>query len=69
MGNRSWITLGDPLQLALSRRVLAMEANETQLKRLFTALRAELQFQWRAKYVELVPGGVLALSFEHATNS
>ncbi len=46
-----------------------MEPNEIQLKRLFAALRAELAFQWRARYIELLPGLVLALSFEHATNS
>lgn len=46
-----------------------MEPNELQLKRLFAALRAELVLQWRARYIELLPGEVLALSFEHATNS
>ncbi|MBD2308164.1 hypothetical protein H6G17_22075 [Chroococcidiopsis sp. FACHB-1243] len=60
-----------------------MEPNEIQLRRLFAALRPELVLQWRTtqlkpvktlhrpllRYVELVLGGVLALSFEHATNS
>jgi hypothetical protein len=46
-----------------------VEPNEIQLRRLFAALRAELVLQWRTRYVELVLGGVLALSFEHATNS
>ena len=46
-----------------------MEPDEIQLRRLFAALRAELAFQWRARYVELLPGNVLALSFEQSTNS
>jgi len=45
-----------------------VEPNEIQLRRLFEALRQELVFQWRARYVEVLPGGVLVLSFEHATN-
>ena len=28
-----------------------------------------LSFQWRARYIELLPGLVQAVSFEHATNS
>lgn len=46
-----------------------MEPNEIQLRLLFEALREELRFQWRARYIEILPGGVLALSFEHATNT
>ena len=46
-----------------------MSPNEIQLKRLFAALRAKLAFQWRARYIELLPGLVQAVSFEHATNS
>jgi len=43
-----------------------VEPNEIQLKRLFEALCQELGFQWQARYVEVLPGGVLVLSFEHA---
>ena len=32
------------------------------------ALRQELVFQWRARYIKVLPGGVLVLSFEHANN-
>lgn len=45
-----------------------MEPNEIQLRRLFEALRQELALQWLARYIEVLPAGVLALSFEHATN-
>lgn len=45
-----------------------MEPNEIELRRLFEALCQELIFQWRAKYVEVLPDGVLVLSFKHATN-
>ena len=45
-----------------------MEPNAIQLGRLFEALRQELGFQWRARYIEVLPGGVLVLSFEHANN-
>lgn len=45
-----------------------MELSEIQLARLFQALRKELMFQWRARYIEVLPDGVLALGFEHATN-
>ena len=45
-----------------------MEPNEIELRRLFEALRQELLFQWLARYVEVLPGGVLVLSFERATN-
>lgn len=45
-----------------------MEPNEVQLHRMFEALRQELALQWRARYTEL-PGGELALSFEHSTNN
>ncbi len=44
-----------------------MEANAIQLRRLFEILRQELVFQWLARYIEVLPGGVLVLSFEHAT--
>lgn len=46
-----------------------MEPTEIQLKSQFEALRKELMFQWRARYIEMLPDGMLALSFEHATNS
>lgn len=61
-----------------------MEPNEIQLKRLYTALRerafgkedsfpkrrvAELTFQWRARYIELLPAQTLAVNFEHSTNN
>ena len=45
-----------------------MEPNETQLRILFEALRQELLFEWRVRYVEILPSGVLMLNFEHATN-
>ena len=45
-----------------------MEPNAIQLGRLFEALRQELAFQWRTRYIEVLPGGVLVLSFEHANN-
>ena len=45
-----------------------MEPNAIQLGRLFEALRQELAFQWRARYIEVLPGGVLVLSFEHTNN-
>lgn len=45
-----------------------MEPNEIQLRRLFEALRQELAFQWRARYIEVLPGGVLVLSFDVANN-
>lgn len=45
-----------------------MEPNEIQLGRLFEALRQELAFQWRARYIEVLPGGVLVLSFDVANN-
>jgi len=41
-----------------------VEPNEIQLGRLFEALRQELAFQWRARYVEVLPGRVLGLSFD-----
>ena len=46
-----------------------MEPTEIQLKRLFEVLLKELMFQWRARYIEMLPDGVLALNFEHATNT
>lgn len=45
-----------------------MEPNEIQLRWLFEALRQELKFQWRTRYIEVLPSGVLILTFEHATN-
>ena len=45
-----------------------MEPNGVQLKTLFKALRQELKFQWRARYIEMLPNGLLAVSFEHSTN-
>jgi hypothetical protein len=45
-----------------------VEPNEIQLRRLLEALRQELAFQWLARYIEVLPGGVLVLSFEHTTN-
>ena len=45
-----------------------MEPNEIQLRRLFEALRQELIFQWRTRYTEVLPSGVLILSFEHSAN-
>ena len=41
-----------------------VELNAIQLGRLFEALRQELAFQWRARYIEVLPGGVLVLSFD-----
>lgn len=46
-----------------------MEPKEIQLKRLYTALKAELAFQWRARYIELLPAQILAVNFEHLTNN
>ncbi len=46
-----------------------MEPNGIQLQRLYTSLRAELAFQWRARYIELLPAQILAVSFEHSTNN
>ena len=46
-----------------------MEPNEVQLRRMFEALRQELALQWRTRYTEILPGGELALSFEHSTNN
>ena len=46
-----------------------MEPNEVQLRKLFEALRQELKFQWRTRYIEILPNGVLAVSFEHSTNA
>lgn len=45
-----------------------MEPNVIQLRRLFETLRQELKFQWRTRYIELLPSGVLILIFEHPTN-
>lgn len=45
-----------------------MEPNEIQLRRLYEALRQELAFQWRARYIEVLPGEVLVLSFDVANN-
>ena len=45
-----------------------MEPNEIQLRILFEVLRQELPFQWRARYVEMLPSNTLALNFQHATN-
>lgn len=46
-----------------------VEPNEVQLRQMFEALRQELALQWRARYTEILPGGELALSFEHSTNN
>lgn len=46
-----------------------MEPNEIQLELLYISLRTELVFQWRARYVELVPAQILAVNFEHSTNT
>ena len=47
-----------------------MEPNEVQLRLLFEALRQELMFQWRTRYIEVLePSGVLVLAFEQASNS
>lgn len=46
-----------------------MELNEIQLRKLFEALRQELIFEWRTRYIEILPSGELMLSFEHATNN
>lgn len=55
-------------KLGASKFLLAVEPNEIQLELLYIALRAELLFQWRARYVEVLPSQILAVSFEHSTN-
>lgn len=45
-----------------------MEPNELQLRILFQALRQELFYNWRTRYIEILPSGVLMVNFEHATN-
>ena len=56
-------------KLETSKFLLTVEPNEIQLKRLYTALQAELTFQWRARYIELLPSQILAVNFEHSTNN
>lgn len=56
-------------KLGASKFLAIVEPNEIQLKRLYTALRVELAFQWRARYIELLPAQTLAVTFEHATNT
>lgn len=46
-----------------------VEPNGIQLELLYVSLRAELVVQWRARYIELLPAQVLAVSFEHSTNN
>lgn len=56
-------------KLGAGKFLLTVEPNEIQLKRLYTALKAELAFQWRARYIELLPAQILAVNFEHSTNN
>lgn len=46
-----------------------MEPNDVQLRILFEILRQELKFQWRTRYIEVLPSGVLVITFEQSTNS
>lgn len=45
-----------------------MEPNEQQLRQLLEVLRYMLNLQWRARYVEVLPGGEIVLAFEQVTN-
>lgn len=56
-------------KLGANKFLLAVEPNGIQLELLYTALRAELALQWRARYVEVLPSQILAVSFEHSTNN
>lgn len=55
-------------KLIASKFLAIVEPNEIQLELLYISLRAELVFQWRARYVELLPAQILVVSFEHSTN-
>jgi hypothetical protein len=46
-----------------------MQPNEIQLQRLFEVLRHHLLLQWKARFIDVVPGGELVIVFEQATNS
>jgi hypothetical protein len=45
-----------------------MQPNEVQLQRLFEVLRYRLTLQWKARFIDVVPGGELVIIFEQATN-
>lgn len=56
-------------KLRASKFLVIVEPNGIQLELLYVALRNELAFQWRARYIELLPSQILAVSFEHSTNN
>lgn len=45
-----------------------MEPTEAQLRRLLELLRQMLRLQWRARFIDVTPGGEIVLILEHATN-
>jgi hypothetical protein len=45
-----------------------MQPNEVQLLRLFEVLQYRLPLQWKARFIDVVPGGELVVVFEQATN-
>ncbi|MBW4552437.1 MAG: hypothetical protein KME35_15215 [Aphanocapsa sp. GSE-SYN-MK-11-07L] len=45
-----------------------MQPNEVQLQRLFEVLRYRLPLQWRARFVDVMPGGEVVILFEQSIN-
>jgi hypothetical protein len=45
-----------------------MQPNEVQLLRLFEVLQYRLPLQWKARFIDVVPGGELVVVFEQTTN-
>ena len=46
-----------------------MAPNDVQLRVLFEILRQDLRFQWRTRYLEVLPSGIIVIIFEQATNN
>ena len=48
--------------------ISSMQSNETQLQRLFEILRYRLPQRWKARFIDVLPGGELVVIFEQGTN-
>jgi hypothetical protein len=47
---------------------MTTQPNEMQLQRLFEVLRYRLPLKWKARFIDVVPGGELVIVFEQTTN-
>ncbi|PZD73374.1 hypothetical protein C1752_02261 [Acaryochloris thomasi RCC1774] len=45
-----------------------MQPNNIQLQRLFEILQYRLPQQWKARFIDVLPGGELVVIFEQGTN-